>query len=186
MNQVIRTINERRSTRAFTAEPVGREEIEILLDCARFAPSAMNEQSWKFTAVVNAEKLLKLSDAVKRTMASSDIERIRARSTDDTYNFYYRAPVLIIASAARDSRYPAEDCACALQNIFLAAQSLGLGSCWINQLTGDTSDDSLVRALLNSFGIPSSHRVYGCAAVGHIKTPTELKPRAENTTTIVE
>lgn len=47
------------------------------------------------------------------------------------------------------------DCACALQNIFLAAKSLGIGSCWINQL-GQTCDDPDVRAFLTGLGIPET------------------------------
>ena len=45
------------------------------------------------------------------------------------------------------------DCACALENIFLAAKSLGIGSCWINQL-GQTCDDPDVRAFLTKLGVP--------------------------------
>lgn len=46
---------------------------------------------------------------------------------------------------------------------FLAAKSLGIGSCWINQL-GQTCDDPDVRAFLTKLGVPESHKVYGCAA----------------------
>lgn len=57
------------------------------------------------------------------------------------------------------------DCACALENIFLAATSLGIGSCWINQI-GQNCDDPDVRALLTVLGVPENHKVYGCAALG--------------------
>ena len=49
------------------------------------------------------------------------------------------------------------------RTFFLAAKSLGIGSCWINQL-GQTCDDPDVRAFLTKLGVPESHKVYGCAA----------------------
>ena len=53
-----------------------------------------------------------------------------------------------------------------MENIYLASEALGLGCVWINQLK-DCFDDPQVRALLNEFGIPENHGVYGCAAVGY-------------------
>ena len=78
------------------------------------------------------------------------------------------------------------DCACAMQNIFLAAKSLGIGSCWINQL-GQTCDDPDVRAFLTKLGIPENHRVYGCAALGYAAAaPMKEKKLAEGTVTVIK
>lgn len=80
----------------------------------------------------------------------------------------------------------AMDCACALENIFLAAKSLGIGSCWINQL-GQTCDDPDVRAFLTKLGVPESHKVYGCAALGYAPAdaPVKEKKVKEGTVTII-
>jgi nitroreductase len=59
-----------------------------------------------------------------------------------------------------------EDNACALENIFLAAHSLGIGSVWINQLR-HCCDEAEVRAILEEWGIPEDHVVYGIAALGY-------------------
>ena len=78
------------------------------------------------------------------------------------------------------------DCACAMQNIFLAAKSLGIGSCWIN-LLGQTCDDPDVRAFLTKLGIPENHRVYGCAALGYAAAaPVKEKKLAEGTVSDTE
>ena len=78
------------------------------------------------------------------------------------------------------------DCACAMQNIFLAAKSLGIGSCWINQL-GQTYDDPEVRAFLTKLSIPENHRVYGCAALGYAAAaPVKERQLAEGTVTIIK
>ena len=98
------------------------------------------------------------------------IEKVLDRPGYDMYN-----PVaLIIPSNLRDSKYGREDNACALQNIFLAAESYGIGSVWINQLTG-VCDTPEVREILTELEIPIDHIVYGLAALGYAN-PNTPKP----------
>ena len=78
----------------------------------------------------------------------------------------YQPQVLIIPSNAADSPFGKEDNACALENIFLAAWSFGIGSVWINQLQG-ICDRPAVRQFLTEWGIPENHVVYGMAALGY-------------------
>lgn len=78
----------------------------------------------------------------------------------------YAPEVIIIPSNERDSRFGKEDNACALENIFLAAHSFGIGSVWINQIR-DICDAPAARALLKEWGVPDSHVVYGIAALGY-------------------
>lgn len=61
----------------------------------------------------------------------------------------------------------------ALENIFLAAHALGIGSVWINQLNG-ICDEPAVRAVLTKLKIPENHIVWGMAALGY----AEAKPAA--------
>ena len=67
-----------------------------------------------------------------------------------------------------------EDNACALENIFLAAHSFGIGSVWINQLR-DICEEEEVRDILTDWGIPENHQVFGMAALGYGKTEPEQK-----------
>lgn len=60
--------------------------------------------------------------------------------------------------------------------MFLAAQSLGIGSCWINQL-GTTCDDSEVREFITSLGVPENHKVYGCVALGYADLEIQIKEK---------
>lgn len=78
----------------------------------------------------------------------------------------YQPEILIIPSNQRDNPHGKEDNACAMENIFLAAHSLGIGSVWINQLQG-ICDEPSIREILNDFGIPADHIVYGMAALGY-------------------
>ena len=105
-------------------------------------------------------------------------------SQKEGYNFYYHAPTLIIASNRPGYENAMADCALALENIFLAAQSIGLGTCYINQLHW-LRDDPDLRAYLQELGIPREHTICSAAAVGYIARETPSLPRREGTVNII-
>ncbi|MDE7281028.1 MAG: nitroreductase family protein [Ruminiclostridium sp.] len=153
MNEVIQNILTRRSVRGFTDQPISREDLELIIKAGLYAPSARNFQTWKFTALTKREDIDALAKA---------IEKVLDRSGYDMY----RPAAVIIPSNESDSPYGKEDNACALENIFLAAHSMGIGSVWINQLQG-ICDKPEIRELLKKWGIPDNHAVYGIAAIGY-------------------
>lgn len=154
MNEIIKSILNRRSIRAFSNQEIDTKIVKTLLDCALAAPSGMNQQTWKFTAIVNQEKILNLAHTVGKVLGR-----------DEGYNMYC-PKVLIITSNDKESKFREVDNACAMENIYLAANSLGLGCVWINQLK-DCYDNPEVRKILTDFEIPENHGVYGCAAIGY-------------------
>ena len=156
----------RRSTRAFKEEQIKDEELEMILKAGIYAPSGMNKQSWQFTVVQNKEKLKELAKVIREELGR-----------DEGYNFY-APPTLIMLSNDRDNTNGLADCACALENIFLMANSLGIGSCWINQLK-TICDNEKVRKLLNELGIPQNHIVWGMAAIGYIAKETPVHERRD-------
>lgn len=175
MNAVLEAIRNRRSVRTFTNELVTDEQLHAILESAIYAPTGMNYQTSHFTAVLDSEKLMELNRRVKAVFARSLEERLRHRGENEAYNFYYRAPALVIVSNESTHPWAGQDCANALQNIFLAAHSLGVDSCWINQLCS-TCHDSAVRELLTQWGVPEHHTVYGCAALGFNSGPSPCVP----------
>lgn len=176
MNEVLKNIKQRRSVRSYTKQQVSEEDLNRILEAACYAPSGMNLQTWHFTAIRNAELLEKLNEKIRGAFAKSDDSRLQERGNNRNYCCYYHAPTLIIVSNEPTQWWAGMDCACALENIFLAAASLGIGSCWINQL-GQTCDDPDVRAFLTELGIPENHRVYGCAALGYAPSDVQLKEK---------
>ena len=133
-NEVIQNILTRCSVRAYDDRPVEREKIDTLLQCAVHAPSAMNRQTWHFSAVLNREKIAKLAVAVGKALGN------------EKYDMYKPAALIIPSNELiGDTGITSWDNACALENIFLAAHSMGLGTVWINQLS-DTCDVPEVRA----------------------------------------
>lgn len=158
MNEVLNNIKTRRSIRSFSDKKIPREALEQIVEAGRYAPSAMNRQLCRFTVVQNPVMIEKLAAAIRQEL-----------NRDSSYNFY--APnVMLLVSNERSNPHGIEDCACALENIFLAAHALGIGSVWINQLKGicDTPD---IRAVLNEMHLPENHIVLGMAALGYTAEP---------------
>jgi nitroreductase len=190
-NEVLNCIHARRSTRSYLDRQIEPEQLDTLLDAAIWAPSGGNNQTWLFTAVISREKLLKLNELVKegfqRWVPDDDYPGklgAKAASQKESYNFYYHAPTLIIASNRPNYENAMADCSLALENVFLSAQSLGLGSCYINQLHWLRNDVG-VRDFLLELGIPKEHTICSSAAIGYIRKETSPLPRKKGTIHIV-
>jgi nitroreductase len=146
--ELIDAIRERRSVRKYREEPVPREVLEQVLEAACWAPSADNRQPWYFVALTKPEDI-----ALLRETAEKVAEEIRPhleemfprhpRVVNETTAFLRRlggAPVYVLVflqedyGLVRDSML--ESAAAAIQNLLLAAHEKGLGTCWVNAVTG--------------------------------------------------
>ena len=190
-NEVLKCIKARRSTRKFEEKQIDDEQLNAVLEAAVWAPSGGNGQSWLFTAIQKREKLLRLNGLVRegfqRWVPDDDYpgkHAAKPNSAKEGYNFYYHAPTLIVASNRPNYENAMADCSLALENIFITAESIGLGSCYINQLHW-LRDDPDVRAFLAEMGVPLDHVICSSAAVGYIKTPSPVPQRKEGTVNIV-
>ena len=168
-NEVLENIKSRRSVRTYTERQVSAGDLNLILEAAAYAPSGMNFQTWHFTAIQDAAVLTELNEKIKGAFAKSDDPHLQERGHSETYCCYYHAPTLVIVSNEPTRWWASMDCACALQNIFLAAKSLGIGS------------------FLTRLGIPENHRVYGCAALGYAPAdaPVKEKKLAAGTVTVI-
>ena len=121
---VLEVIKERRSIRSFKEQDVKKEDIEMLIEAARWAPSAGNTQPWEFVIVRRPD--------LKKELAEAALSQ----------GFVEDAPIVIVVCANENrsfqsygirgkTLYCIQDTAAALQNIHLVAHSLGLGTCWI-------------------------------------------------------
>ncbi len=113
---VFEAIKRRRSIRQFSDEPIGKDALEKLLDAARWAPTASNQQRWRFVVVTSPpvkELIRKFAPGIFLMPA---------------------AFIVICVEKAPDANPWAQatylaDCAIAAQNIMLAAYEMGIGSC---------------------------------------------------------
>lgn len=165
MNEILKNIITRRSVRKFSSDKISDEILEQIITAGLYAPSAMNTQPWQLTVLKNDEIIVSLQKAIAKALDRPD------------YHRFYGAPVFIIVTVPEDYRHGAVDTACVLENMFLAAHSLNVGSVWINQLR-DCCSDSDVRSILKSLNIPDNHVCYGCAAIGY--ADCELPEDREN------
>jgi len=169
MNAVLENIFSRRSIRSFKPQPIPREDLELIMKAAIHAPTGMNIQNWQFTVVLDSAKMQSLARVIAAELGLAE-----------SYNFNNPAALVLVSTPA-GAKNGIADCSCALENIFLAANSLGIGSYWINQLK-DICDKPDIRAELDKLGLPYNHLVWGMAALGYEAAPP--KPIERNAAAI--
>jgi nitroreductase len=118
MNPTLETIFRRRSIRKYTDQPVEPEKLDLLLQAAMAAPSAMNCRPWEFILVTDPEKL----GQFRQRLIFGDRNAPAAIVVCGD-------PLLSANPAAR--LFWVQDCSAATQNILIAAVGLGLGTVWI-------------------------------------------------------
>ena len=127
-NETLSLILSRRSHRAYADTPLTKEQTEAILQAALASPSAVNRQPWHFTVVTNQALLDEINRAVWERMMLKNPERRSPRFANPDFHVFYHAPTVIFLSGMPDNHYTHIDCGIAVENIALAAESLGLGS----------------------------------------------------------
>ncbi|MDR3231576.1 MAG: nitroreductase family protein [Synergistaceae bacterium] len=186
MNEVLRTIMERRSVRRYKADPVGREDIETVLQAALYAPTGGSAEPWHFTVITDGRVIGDFDARARAAMAESGIERIEAMGKAPHYRVFFDAPVVILVCGEKVLRRTGRhlsalaDCSAAIQNMLLAAVSIGLGGCWIG----------LVRYLFErepAFMAPDGYEPLFALTLGHPDgIPEERAKRREGTVAWLE
>lgn len=184
MNETIKTILSRRSTRAYKQEQIKEEELQLILQAGQYAPSAINEQPWHFIVVQNKEMLKKINDACKAAFINSGNPRFADRAKEEDFSAFYNCPTLIIVSAQEKTVAPQLDCALALENMFLAGESLNIGSCWIHAIAGILNSPE-GQELKKELGIPEGYLAYCSGAFGYKAMEPTAPERKENIVTII-
>lgn len=172
--EALEAIYTRRSTRNYKPDAVEKEKLTKILEAARQAPSGGNSQTNHFLVIQNRavlEKLIALTEAGFRKMEADETTYPSLRhaieaSKKGGYVFCYNAPLLIAVANRKDYGNNIADCACALENMMVAANALDLGSCYINQLRWLNEDEALLD-YLRSLGMKENERVYGAVIVGY-------------------
>ena len=182
--EALEAILTRRSTRNYRPDPVEEEKLEKILDAARQAPSGGNNQTSHFLVIRNREVIGKLIEMTETAFAKMEIAEDTyaslkyaiAASKKGGYVFCYNAPVLFAVANRRDYGNNMADCACAIENMMVAANALDLGSCWINQLRWLNEEPALVEYLC-SLGMKEYERIYGGVIIGYPATESGLPNR---------
>ena len=180
MNDTLRIIKERRTTRRFKPEQLKDEDLQAIIEAGLYAPSAHNEQSWHFTVIQNADLIRELNLETKNAGKNSPVEFIRRMSNNEQLDIFYGAPTIIIVSGQDDALMPEVDCAAATENMFIAAESLEVGGCW-NGLVAILFKEPLVEEYKRKLHIPEGYTPYYAAVFGYKeKKISRALPRKEN------
>lgn len=163
MNEVLETIKNRRSVRNYKTEQVSQEHMDQIIEAGIYAPTAHNEQPWHFTVVQNPELLKKINEKTREAMGKSDNDWIQKAGSNPAFQVTYGAPTLVIVSGREDGMAWKVDCAAAIQNMLIAAESLNVGSVWLG-LTRFFFEQKEEAAAL---GIPEGHAPYYSVAFGY-------------------
>ncbi len=143
MNLGTTIIKCRHSVRKFKDIKIDEWIIRDVLECARLAPTAMNIQPWLFGTITDPELKKKIAGLT------------------DHGKFLADAPVCFAVFGEKSAKYYLEDCCAATQNMILALQSYGVGSCWV---AGDKKDHAEpVRVLLN---VPEAYTLVSLVPAG--------------------
>jgi 5,6-dimethylbenzimidazole synthase len=172
LNKVIEAIKSRRTIRSYTRKEVPSEYIDIILDAAHWAPSAANRQPWQFIVIRDKaveKKIQKLVEENRELTISIQKEPFKTGFSKYETSWISKAPVHIVVCADPKKTGPhagGEETykyasGAAVQNLMLAAHSLGLGTCWLTMFNKDK-----LRALL---GIPMEIDIIGVITVGYPK-----------------
>ena len=138
----LQAIFERRSIRRYKREAIPDEHLKQILEAGRQAPSAANRQPWHFIVVREAEQKQRVAQACNGLMWMADAACI----------------LVALGLPAVSSKWYRVDVAIALENMVLAARSLGYGTCWIGAF-----DPEKVRTVCQ---IPPEAEVVACTPLG--------------------
>ena len=141
MNDVIQTILHRRSIRRFEDKQIEEKTLDAILQAGLYAPSAGGRQGVIFAVcqdkIINERlgRIKRANSNPRMARKGNYISKDQHSITDDpklTHAFYH-APTVITLFAPKHFLFAVDDCAVAAENMMLAADSLGVGSCYIGQ-----------------------------------------------------
>ena len=174
-NETMHSILARRSYKAFDGRPIDDEALETIVTAGLYAPSGMNRQPWHFTVIKSKEAMERFGAARRSLPLPPGVTpEMAARFGDPMRN----APVMILVSA-KEGGTSFEDCCLAMENMFIAAASLGIMSGWDHATVKDLFDHD--PELKKEF-IPEGYTLYAASFFGY-PGPT-VKDRGERKGTV--
>jgi nitroreductase len=140
------------SAKVFTSDPVSDNDIETILKCGIKSPSGMNKQPWKFTVVKDNALVTELVKSANQGNILIVVSGVESAQTGQTPDF---------------------DCALATENMYVAAQGLGLGA--HIYVTGVSEINKSKKPTL---GIPDGYKAVAILRIGHITTSADATSSA--------
>ena len=154
MNEVLNCIKTRRSIRCYKSDMPTNEEIMTVLEAGVAAPTGRNCQGVIFVAITDREMRDRYAKANAAVMGAEN-------------DPFYNAPVIIVALTDKATSCCDYNGPIALENMMLAAHSIGLGSCWIHRAK-QVFEQEEWKEVLRSLGLEGDYEGVGNLALGYI------------------
>jgi nitroreductase len=164
---VLEAMQSRRSIRRYLDVPVEWDKVGTILDAGRVAPSAGNLQAWRFVVVKKADK--------RKAIAEACLQQYWMEQAPVFIVIFAELPKMEQHYGLRGVRlYSVQSCAMAAMQMMLAAETLGLGSCFV----GAFDENAIARV----FNLPDTARPQGIVTIGYADEQPEmpLRYRLEN------
>jgi nitroreductase len=192
----LKVIQDRRSIREYSPDPVSDSDIDMILEAARQAPSGENAQPWRFIVVKDAATRKKLGAIAgggsgRRFTAEFVTKKMQERfsnledeakkkaafeklTSGQVSAFLADAPVDLIIVGKKDVWDLPFDTSAAIENILLMVTALNLGACWVIAPCIDIRDEERIKELL---AIPEGFKAISILSIGHPTRPHRPRPR---------
>lgn len=182
MNDTLKTIADRFTCRSFLAETPGDEALKTIANAGLQAPSAMNVQPWQIILVKDKKLIEEMDTEAMAFMASSEeFKTLHERIITRGGKLFYNAPCLYVVTIEAANKNAPMDCGIVVQNMALAATSLGLGNaiCGLFAFVfagkrGDEFKQRLGMKNGHTFGISMLVGIPGTKAAPHEIDPSKV------------
>ena len=170
VNPVLSNIMARRSIRKYLDKPVEHEKLEVIVKCGINAPSGMNRQPW-IVRVVEDQKLIADVTEVFKQENPEQVARDK-----DFKNMFRNAPNLICVCTPSNGGGEL-DAGLLGENMMLAAQSMGLGTCCLGGPVRFLLSNDKCKFFLDRLDIPADYKLNYILAIGYPDEQPDAKPR---------
>ena len=170
VNPVLSSIMARRSIRKYLDKPVEHEKLEVIVKCGINAPSGMNRQPWVVRVVEDQQLIADVTEVYKQENAE------QVKRDKDFKNMFRNAPNLICVCTPANGGGEL-DAGLLGENIMLAAQSLGLGTCCLGGPVRFLLSNEKCKFFLDRLDIPADYKLNYIIAIGYPDEQPEAKPR---------
>ena len=170
VNPVLSNIMARRSIRKYLDKPVEHEKLEVIVKCGINAPSGMNRQPW-IVRVVEDQKLIADVTEVFKQQNPEQVARDK-----DFKNMFRNAPNLICVCTPANGGGEL-DAGLLGENMMLAAQSMGLGTCCLGGPVRFLISNEKCKFFLDRLDIPADYKLNYILAIGYPDEQPDAKPR---------
>jgi glutathione peroxidase-family protein len=170
VNPVLSSIMARRSIRKYLDKPVEHEKLETIVKCGINAPSGMNRQPWVIRVVEDQKLIADVTEVYKQ----ENTEMVKRDK--DFKNMFRNAPNLICVCTPANGGGEL-DAGLLGENIMLAAQSMGLGTCCLGGPVRFLLSNEKCKFFLDRLDIPASYKLNYIIAIGYPDEQPDAKPR---------